>query len=116
MRIAVDFDGVIVENRYPEIGEEIPYAFQLLKKLQKNGHHIILWTHRNGIELKAALRYCHERGLRFFAVNQNYPGETFMEGASRKIRADLYIEGHFFLDNDPRWEEIYWYIYWMGQD
>lgn len=111
MRIAVDFDGVIVENRYPEIGEEFPNAIQLLKKLRKNGHHVILWTHRAGGELYAALRYCNERGLRFFAVNENFPGEIFAEGTSRKIRADLYIERHFFLDNSPRWEEIYWYIY-----
>lgn len=111
MRIAVDFDGVIVENRYPLIGAEIPHAIEILKKLQKSGHHIILWTHRVGNELRAALRYCNERGLRFFAVNENYPGEIFTEGTSRKIRADLYIEGHFFLDNNFVWEEIYWYIF-----
>jgi hypothetical protein len=35
MRIAVDFDGVIVENRYPGIGVEIPHAVQALKKLQE---------------------------------------------------------------------------------
>ena len=26
MTIAVDFDGTIVEHRYPQIGEEIPFA------------------------------------------------------------------------------------------
>ena len=26
MVIAVDFDGTIVEHRYPRIGEEIPFA------------------------------------------------------------------------------------------
>jgi len=28
MTIAVDFDGTIVEHRYPEIGEEKPFAVQ----------------------------------------------------------------------------------------
>ena len=27
MTIAVDFDGTIVEHRYPQIGEEIPFAY-----------------------------------------------------------------------------------------
>ena len=31
MTIAVDFDGTIVEHRYPKIGEEIPFATETLK-------------------------------------------------------------------------------------
>ena len=30
MIIAVDFDGTIVEHRYPQIGEEIPFAVHLV--------------------------------------------------------------------------------------
>lgn len=33
MTIAVDFDGTIVEHRYPKIGEEIPFATETLKIL-----------------------------------------------------------------------------------
>ena len=43
MTIAVDFDGTIVEHRYPNIGKERPFAFDVLKKLQKEGHKLILW-------------------------------------------------------------------------
>ena len=32
MTIAVDFDGTIVENRYPKIGDEIPFATDTLKR------------------------------------------------------------------------------------
>ena len=41
MTIAVDFDGTIVEHRYPRIGEEIPFAVETLKLLQqeKTGNH-----------------------------------------------------------------------------
>lgn len=46
MIIAVDFDGTIVEHRYPEIGREKPFAFDTLKMLQKEGHRLILWTVR----------------------------------------------------------------------
>ena len=35
MIIAVDFDGTIVEHRYPEIGKEKPFAIATLKELQK---------------------------------------------------------------------------------
>ena len=46
MIIAVDFDGTIVEHRYPAIGKEIPFAIDTLKKLQEEGHRLILWSER----------------------------------------------------------------------
>ena len=42
MTIAVDFDGTIVEHRYPEIGKEIPFATDTLKMLIKDHHRIIV--------------------------------------------------------------------------
>ena len=42
MIIAVDFDGAIVEPRYPKIGKEIPFAIQTLRTLIKEGHQLIL--------------------------------------------------------------------------
>ena len=43
MIIAVDFDGTIVEHKYPEIGRELPFAIETLKKLQQERHRLILW-------------------------------------------------------------------------
>ena len=48
MIIAVDFDGTIVEHRYPRIGEEIPFAVDTLKLLQQEKHRLILWSVREG--------------------------------------------------------------------
>ena len=48
MIIAVDFDGTIVEHRYPKIGKEKPFAIETLKKLSAEGHRLILWTVREG--------------------------------------------------------------------
>ena len=48
MLIAVDFDGTIVEHRYPKIGKEIPFATQTLRQLIQDGHRLILWTIRHG--------------------------------------------------------------------
>ena len=48
MIIAVDFDGTIVEHRYPRIGREIPFAITTLRRLQAEHHQLILWTVREG--------------------------------------------------------------------
>lgn len=104
--IAVDFDGTIVEHKYPEIGKEIPFAFDTLKMLQKKGFRLILWTVRYGSELDSALEFCSKRGLDFYAVNKNYPEEEDQNSISRKILADIYIDDRNF-GGLPDWGEIY---------
>ena len=37
MVIAGDFDGTIVEHKYPKIGKEKPFAIATLKRLQNEG-------------------------------------------------------------------------------
>jgi hydroxymethylpyrimidine pyrophosphatase-like HAD family hydrolase len=106
MIIAVDFDGTIVVQKYPKIGKEIPFAITSLKLLQEDGHQIILWTYRAGLELKKAVEFCASRGLEFYAVNKNYPEEVFDERISRKIKADLYIDDLNY-GGLPDWGEIY---------
>lgn len=91
--IAVDFDGTIVEHKYPKIGAEIPFAFSTLRELQKQGHRLILWTYRSGSYLQAAVDYCETNGIIFYAVNKNFPEEVYVDGeVSRKIYADIYID------------------------
>ena len=63
MTIAVDFDGTIVEHRYPEIGEEIPFATDTLKQLIADRHKLILWSVREGKLLDEAVEWCMERGV-----------------------------------------------------
>ena len=63
MIIAVDFDGTIVEHRYPSIGKERPGAIDTLKQLVKEGNRIILWTVREGDLLQEAVDFCRSRGL-----------------------------------------------------
>jgi hydroxymethylpyrimidine pyrophosphatase-like HAD family hydrolase len=93
MVIAVDFDGTIVEHKYPQIGKDRTFAFETLKSLQKSGHQLILWTYRSGPELQEAVEYCRSKGIEFYAVNSNYPEEVFdVSVISRKIVADVYID------------------------
>ena len=106
MRIAVDFDGTIVEHKYPEIGKELLFAFQALKAIQKQGHQLILWTYRAGKELDEAVEYCERNGLVFYAVNKNYPEEVFTDSISRKIDADVYIDDKN-IGGFPGWTKIW---------
>lgn len=107
MIIAVDFDGTIVEDRYPEIGREKPFAVQTLKMLAEQRHRIILWTVREGQCLEEALAWCKERGLEFYAVNKDYPEEmTEHKTFSRKIKADVFIDDRN-LGGLPDWGVIY---------
>ncbi|MCT4603973.1 MAG: hydrolase [Marinifilum sp.] len=106
MIIAVDFDGTIVQHKYPQIGTEIPFAIESLLELQKEGHQLILWTYRTGDLLEEAVDYCENKGLVFYAVNKNYPEEEFDESVSRKIYADLYIDDRN-IGGMPEWGQIY---------
>ena len=107
MTIAVDFDGTIVEHKYPEIGKEKPFAIDTLIKIKEAGHRLILWTSREGELLDAAVKFCHDRGLDFYAVNSLYP-ETYMfkKEEGRKLVADLYIDDRN-LGGLPDWATIY---------
>lgn len=107
MIIAVDFDGTIVEHRYPAIGREIPFAIETLKRLSCEHHRLILWSVREGALLEEAVRYCSDRGLKFYAVNSNYPEENRLhENFSRKLKADLFIDDRN-LGGLPDWGLIY---------
>ncbi|HZL09034.1 MAG TPA: hydrolase [Prolixibacteraceae bacterium] len=106
MIIAVDFDGTIVEHRFPKIGHIRPFAFETLKALQSKNHRLILWTHRSGRYLQEAVDFCAENGLSFYAVNRNYPEEKWYENDSRKILADIYVDDRN-LGGIPSWGEIF---------
>lgn len=108
MIIAVDFDGTIVEHRYPSIGKELPFAIDSLRKLKAEGHRLILWTVREGKCLDEAVEFCRSKGLEFYAVNRNYPEEGIdtNRNFSRKIKADLWIDDRN-LGGLPDWGTIY---------
>ena len=90
--IAVDFDGTIVEHKYPDIGKILPGAFETMKDLQKKEHKLILWTVRDGIELDEAVEFCAKHGIVFYAVNNSYPDEKYEKYMSRKILVDVFID------------------------
>lgn len=108
MTIAVDFDGTIVEDRYPAIGEEYPFATDTLRMLIADRHKLILWTVREGRELDEAIEWCREHGVEFYAVNKDYPEETPENNPyySRKLKADIFIDDRN-IGGRPNWGVIY---------
>ncbi|MDB9955684.1 hydrolase [Flavobacteriaceae bacterium] len=90
--IAIDFDGTIVEDAYPNIGKPMIFAFETMKKLQSEGHRLILWTYRTDKKLQEAVDFCKQQGLEFYAINKSYPEEEFDGKISRKINATFFVD------------------------
>lgn len=96
--IAVDFDGTLCVNAWPEIGDPINSVINYVKHRQANGARIILWTNRVGVALENAVKWCEENGIILSAVNENLPEiiEAF-GGDTRKIFANEYLDDRALL-------------------
>lgn len=91
MVIAVDFDGVLCEERWPDIGPPREAVIACLLEKQRNGDKLILWTCREHEMLDRAVMWCLRQGLRFDAVNANLPERIEQYGNDcRKVGADEY--------------------------
>lgn len=96
MYIAVDFDGTIVEHDYPRIGAPVPGAIEWLKRFQRAGAGLILWTMRcdnrpdGSHPLREAVEYCRQAGVEFFACNCNPTQGKWTQ--SPKAYAHVYID------------------------
>ncbi len=104
--IAIDFDGTIVEDTYPNIGKPQLFAFETMKRLQNDGHRLILWTYRCGSKLDDAVAFCKQNGIEFYAINNTFPNEEYDGKESRKIGADLFIDDRN-IGGFIGWGEIY---------
>lgn len=91
--IAVDFDGTLCDNAFPEIGLPKKQTISwLLKKQKDNNVKLILWTCREGEFLDKAVEWCKKYELYFDAINENLPELKFKDFANRKICADIYLD------------------------
>ncbi len=93
MIYAVDFDGTLCVDRYPEIGPPKLGMIWAVLRLKADGHKLILWTCRCGEQLEAAVKWCRKQGIVFDAVNVNLPEHIALsQNDSRKVYADYYID------------------------
>lgn len=91
--IAVDFDGTLCENKYPDIGEPNVDLISYLRLARCMGVKVILWTCRSKKRLKQAVKWCSDHDLYFDAINKNVKEAVKAYGGdSRKIYADMYID------------------------
>ena len=92
--IAVDYDGTIFTDEYPNVGKPIWKTINYCKAEQAKGATLILWTCRNGDDLAEAIDLCLSVGLRFDYVNENTAENLALYGGrdNRKIYADEYID------------------------
>lgn len=89
--IAIDFDGCLCTNRYPDIGEP---NWNIIKEAideKLNGSKLILWTCRVDSDLENAISACKEWGLEFDAINDNIQEwKDFWKNNTRKVGATEY--------------------------
>lgn len=104
MIIAIDFDGTICLDKYPEIGQIQPGAQAAINELYANGHYIILNTCRAGETLTEAINWLLEKGIPFNRVVDNNPDMTAKYGPTRKVFAHVYIDDRN-LGGFPGWEK-----------
>ena len=89
--IAVDFDGTLVEDKFPEIGKKRPTVWARHEHAKRMGAKIILWTSRDHENLEAAVEYCKSEGLTFDAVNENIKEcQELFNNDTRKVYANEY--------------------------
>lgn len=89
--IAIDFDGCLCENRWPEIGAPNMDVISAAITERENGTALILWTCRVGERLGEAVAWCANFGLEFDAVNANLPERiAAYQNDCRKVCADEY--------------------------
>lgn len=104
---AIDFDGTVVEHAYPFIGKTLPNAFETLKAMQENDWYLILWTCREGNELREAVEFCTKNGVHFDGVNStpDYLPHSSDGIKSRKVVADVYVDDKAF-GGFPGWDVV----------
>ena len=117
MTIAIDFDGTIVSNAFPAIGEPLPGAIETLRDLQAAGHRLVLWTCRANHRwdkskhyLDQAVDWLKKHGIELAGSNEcllvdeleELPHSQFEHF---KIFADLYIDDRN-LGGFPGWAAV----------
>lgn len=115
MTMAIDFDGTLCEDKFPEIGEPKYQIINLVKRLQETGVKTILWTCRrndsHGNHLDDAVQWCKEKGLLFDAINENLPEvQQKWGGDTRKVLADYYLDDKNVCYGSPiyKLQELVW--------
>lgn len=115
--MAVDFDGTLVIDRFPKIGEERKKFCNIIRIFQKMGVKSILWTSRTGSALQEAIEWCKDHDLHFDAINENLPGVIELTGTdTRKVYANVYFDDrNRDISDSTMWSEVEGIWAWFGK-
>jgi hypothetical protein len=89
MYISIDFDGTVVQHKFPLIGEDIG-AVPWLKKFKNAGALLLLNTMRNNNRLVEAVQWFVKNDIKLYGINYN-PDQASWD-SSNKVYANLYID------------------------
>lgn len=100
--IAVDFDGCLCSDAWPEIGAPNWDVIIRARQEQQAGAGLILWTCREGELLNQAVEACARWGLQFDAINESLPEWVeFYGNQPRKVGATEYWDDKGVPMPDP---------------
>lgn len=88
--VAIDFDGCLCENKFPEVGKPNWQVIERAKSEKAAGSLLILWTSRDGEALEKAVAACESWGLEFDAINVDVQQTINAYGGSTKVFATEY--------------------------
>jgi hypothetical protein len=94
MYICVDFDGTIVDHRYPNIGQPAPGAIEWLNHWIKAGGRIVLFTMRSGAHLDDAVAFIRDQGISLHGINHNPDQASW--SSSPKAYGHIYVDDAAF--------------------
>lgn len=103
---AIDMDGTIVENTWPEVGADLPMAELTIRALAAKGHHLILWTCRTGVHLERAVSWFKDKGIKVVINDDTWQTKRWMGPGNRKIFADVYLDDRSFPPF-PGWQAVW---------
>lgn len=96
MEIILDFDGTVVEHRYPKMGRCNFGCIEVIKKLQDAGHKIILNTYRADCKdgtLEEALKLLNEQYwmlLRDRSLREDFEMQPITEFYKEKVQPGVF--------------------------
>jgi hydroxymethylpyrimidine pyrophosphatase-like HAD family hydrolase len=111
--IAIDFDGTIVEEAFPELGALKPHAKRVMQRIRNEGGRIAIWTARNKRFDEAIQTFLKDNDIPFDVYNDHFPENKekynwTAELGSPKIFAEIYIDdrGYGVKDRHIDWLEV----------
>jgi hypothetical protein len=99
MYICIDFDGTVVDHRYPYVGTPVPLAVDWMQRWVELGARLILFTMRSdGGEgkkfLTDAVDYFKKNNVKLFGINRNPSQDSWT--SSPKAYGNIYIDDAAF--------------------